>query len=342
MYRVAIIGCGGIARTHAQGWKTIAACELVAAADIRQESVDKFADEFGIPAKYLDFEELLRTEKPDIVSICTWHGTHPTATIAAADVGVKGILCEKPMAVNLGDADAMLEAVAKSGTKLAIGHHHRFNARNTEARRLIAQGVIGSPHLIRQYTGGGLTNNGTHCIDHTLYLLSEPKPEWVLGQVERRTDRYERMEPIEDLCGGIIAFEGGARLVLESDMPEGALNRNYAGIGGIHVYGTEGILSTEGGIRLMNQEAQGWRTLPVPPDTNQFAELIGWLEGRNEHRNDARHGRVVVELMMAIYESARTKGLVKLPLETKESPLVRMIEDGMLPVEKPGKYDIRL
>ncbi|MDA1193075.1 MAG: Gfo/Idh/MocA family oxidoreductase, partial [Candidatus Poribacteria bacterium] len=237
---------------------------------------------------------------------------------------------------------AMLDAVAKSGTKLAIGHHHRFSARNTQARKLIAEGVIGEPHMLRVCVGGGLTNNGTHAIDTTRYLLGDPKAEWVVGQVERRTDRYERLEPIEDLCMGLIAFEGGARLVLESDMPDGGLNDKAAGFGTLHVYGTEGTLSLGETLQYLNKGSHGWQQVESPRDTNQFDELLGWIEGKNEHRNDGKHARATVEIMMAIYESVRTKGLVKLPISAKESPLVSLIESGALPVEKPGKYDIRL
>lgn len=341
MYRVAIIGTGGIARTHAQGWKATKRCELVAGVDIRPEAAAKFAEEFSVPHTYSDVEEMLTKEKPDIVSICTWHGTHATFTIAAAEAGVAGILCEKPMAVSLGDADAMLEAVAQSGSKLAIGHHHRFHPQNTEARRLIQAGAIGTPHLLRLCTGGGLANNGTHAIDRARYLLGDPKAEWVVGQVERRTDRYERLEPIEDNCAGLIAFEGGTRLLVESDLPDGGLNEKAAGFTTLHVYGTEGTLSIgQGGLRLLN--ANGWQTLHVPPDTNQFEEMLGWLEGRNTHRNEGKIARATVELMMAIYESARIRGRVVLPLTTTRSPLVLMIEEGALRVEKEGRYDIRV
>ncbi len=337
-YRVGIIGTGGIARTHARGYRSLDSAELVAGADISQSAIDNFAAEFEIAGRYTDLDEMLKKENLDIVSVCTWPGTHSPATVAAAQAGVKAILCEKPMAVSLGQADAMVEACEQNGTKLAIGHHHRFNSCNTEARRLIAAGAIGQPTLVHSRSGGGLSNNGTHAIDRMRYWLGDPDTEWVIGQVERRTDRYERAEPIEDLCVGIIGFTGGTRGILESDTPA-----SDAPDVGTLIYGTEGMLKISGNsLYAQNAEGTGWRQLDVPQDTNQFVELIGWIEGKNEHRNQAKHGRAVVEIMMAIYESARTKGLVRLPLETKDSPLVMMIEDGTLAVEKDGKYDIRL
>jgi UDP-N-acetyl-2-amino-2-deoxyglucuronate dehydrogenase len=337
-YRVGIIGTGGIARTHTRGYQSLDSAEVVAGADVSQTALDKFSAELGVPGKYTDYREMLKKEDLDIVSVCTWAGMHSEATVAAAQAGVKAILCEKPMAVSLGGADAMLQACEQSGTKLAIGHHHRFNAANTEARRLIAAGAIGQPTLIHSRSGGGLTNNGTHAIDRMRYWLSDPAAEWVIGQVERRTDRYERAEPIEDLCAGIIGFAGGARGILESDLPA----TDAPDVGSL-IYGTEGMLKTSGSsLSVQNAEGAGWRELDVPGDTNQFVELIGWIEGKNSHRNEAKNGHAVVEIMMAIYESVRTKGLVQLPFETKASPLVMMIENGTLPVEKPGRYDIRL
>ena len=337
IYRVGIIGTGGIARTHARGYQSLGNAELVAGVDINTASVNGFADEFGLGGKYTDFQEMLEKEDLDIVSVCTWPGTHAEAAIAAAEAGVKAILCEKPMAVSLGSADAMLEACEKSGTKLAIGHHSRFDPRNTEARRLIAAGAIGQPTVLHSRSGGGLTNNGTHTIDRMRYWLSDPETEWVIGQAERRTDRYERAEPIEDRCAGIICFVGGMRAILESDLPE-----SDAPDPGTLICGTEGMLKISDALYIQNGEETGLRQVGVSSDTNQFVELIGWIEGRNDHRNDAKHGRATVEIMMAIYESVRTKGLVQLPLETKASPLVMMIEDGSLPVERPGRYDIRL
>jgi len=95
-------------------------------------------------------------------------------------------------------------------------------------------------------------------------------------------------------------------------------------------------------LLLQNPKQSGWQVMNVPPDTNQFAEMIEWIEERSGHRNDAKQTRYAIEILMAIYESLRIKGLVKMPLETKESPLYLMIDEGALPVEKPGKYDIRL
>jgi predicted dehydrogenase len=334
-YRVAIIGCGGISRRHARGFQEQAGCELVAGADVRPENARKLAEEFAIPRVYTDYRELLEKERPELVAICTWPGTHAEITQACAEAGARGIICEKPACLSLEEMDAMIAACAQTQACLAIAHHHRFDRENSTARRIIAAGAIGIPTLLRGGVDGGLLNNGTHFIDTSRYLLGDPTARWVMGQVERRTDRYERGHPIEDRCLGVVGMEGGTRLIVESDMPKDLP-------GGSFIYGTEGsIRLSQAVVDLQNSEGAGWRSVPLDEETNQHQELIRWVEGGPESRQSARIARPTTEIMMALYESARTRGLVTLPLPASRSPLHAMIDDGMLPVQAPGKYDIR-
>jgi len=336
--KVGIIGCGGIARTHAKGYLGLPSTKLVAAADINPEALRKFAGEFPVTATYVSYKEMLKRERLDIVSVCTWAQYHAAATISAAKSGVRAILCEKPMTTSLGKADEMIGACRRKGVKLAIAHQHRFDPPNTLARRLLAEGMIGKPLLIHYRTEGGLLNNGSHAIDTTRYWLSDLEAEWVMGQVERKTDRYERGNRIEDLCSGLICFRGGTRLVIEIDTPtaEGTPE-------GAHIFGSEGTMRiADDGVLLHGQDEKGWRKIDAPPETNEFAELLEWVEGKGQHRCAAEEVRGSMEIMMAIYESVRTKGLVTLPLKAKESPLEMMVRSGVLRVKKAGKYDIRL
>ena len=358
-YRVGIVGCGGIARVHAKAYQSTEDTEIVCCADINEEALNKFGEEFNIPEKsrYLTHEELLDAEKPDIISVCTWHASHAPITIDACKAGVKGVLSEKPMATCLGDADAELEAAAASGTKVAIGHQGRFRPVNVKARELILSGAIGQPTVAFRRSGDGLLNNATHAIDGVRFLLGDPKAEWVFGQVSRHTDKWERRVRIEDRCMGLVCFEGGTRFVIESDLPE-------PGLVGPSIYGTEGAIRIDKDtVYLMSSEQAGWREIkpgeptekaeetvmqagwsaPAESSPTQVAELIAWIEGRiDEHRGSARHARATVEIMMSIYESLRIHDVVILPLQTKESPLELMIDGGALPVTEPGKYDIRV
>ncbi len=345
-YRAGIVGCGAISRAHARIYRKHKRVDLVAAADINPAALKRFAKEFSVSSLYTGYTEMLDKETLDLVSVCTWHGTHAEITIAAAERGVKGIFCEKPMSVNLGQADAMIEACEKSGTKLTVEHSRRYNPINVETRRLIKEGAIGRPIMVLSRTSDGLLNWGTHMIDQARYLLGDPETEWVIGQVERKTDRYERRVRIEDLCVGLICFSGGTRFVIECDLPgpEFSTEPNST-----LIYGSEGILIPKSDkLLILNNIKFGWqKEKPARNELDELLmhleELIAWIEGRiDDHRCSGRQTRYTVEIMMAIYESLRIKGLVRMPLQTRKSPLEIMIENGTLPVMKTGKYDIRV
>ena len=312
----------------------------MAAADINEQMAQKVAGEFSIPTVYTDYNEMFRNADLDIVSIPTWQGIRAEITIAAADAGIKGIIGEKPMAASLGEADDMIEACERNGAKLAIGHQSRFTPPRTEIRRLVADGAIGQPTMVysRSKPKAGLLNIGTHAIDRWRYILSDPETLWVIGQTSRTTDRWERRSRCEDLCMGLVCFEGGTRGLYESDLPEPSVPIP-------HISGTEGRI-TEGGdgeILLQTEKASGWQTIQPPPEeTNQYQELTDWMEGKvSEHRSSGRQARYTMEILMAIYESLRIKNVVTMPLETTESPLELMVADGTLPILEEGRYDIR-
>ena len=119
-YRVGIIGTGKMGRYHSlRGYRECEQTEVVAAADINQDQLSKYSAEFNVSSLYTDYMEMLKKENLDIVSVCTRAPTHCEIVMNVAE-HVKGIMCEKPMALNLGDADKMIEACDKAGTKLAV------------------------------------------------------------------------------------------------------------------------------------------------------------------------------------------------------------------------------
>src|SRR3990170_4936680 len=99
-YRAAVIGTGKMSRGHAHAYVTDERVDLVAASDIFEPARTAFASEFNVPTTYADAAEMLATERPDIVSICTWPPLHAELTELAFTNGVKAVWCEKPMAVH--------------------------------------------------------------------------------------------------------------------------------------------------------------------------------------------------------------------------------------------------
>ena len=133
-YRVGIIGCGRVAAAHANAYTAIESTELVALAEPDPERRLKFDEAYGVTGLYENYREMLANEELDIISICTWPPLHREMTVAAAESGAKAILCEKPMALNLGEVDRMLAACEEAGAKLVVGHQHRFDSQAVQTQ----------------------------------------------------------------------------------------------------------------------------------------------------------------------------------------------------------------
>ena len=338
IYRVGIIGCGSISHMHMTGYLGDERCQVVALADPVAEAGHAFGNQYDISKRYTDAREMLDQKSLDIVSICTWHKLHAPMTIAACARKPSAILCEKPMGVNLGECDEMMIAAKRNNVKLAIAHQRRFNPVWTDARNLIAEGAIGAPMQVTTSGSQGLLNDCSHLLDFMRYVMSDPTAEWVMGNIERKTDRYERDIRIEDRSAGIIGFDNGAVGQLLQELHS---QRRQGG----RVYGEDGIMDIdERRIRLLNSKTGGWEERPSTgedPSVGQATELADWIEDKVEHRGEASHGRAAIEIIMAIYESARLHEVVQMPVQTHCSPIDVMIDNGDLPVERPGRYDIR-
>ncbi|MBM3238023.1 Gfo/Idh/MocA family oxidoreductase [Candidatus Poribacteria bacterium] len=338
-YRAGVIGCGQIGKHHARAYKGVEEIELVAATDSVERVRKAMQEDYGVAHVYGDFREMLEKEKLDLVSVCTWHLLHTEHTIAAAEYSPKGIICEKPMTVSLKSADEIIDACDKRGIKLAIGHQRRFYRSWTKAKELIQEGVIGQPLMVTAKSGEGLLNCGTHVVDAIRYLLNDPETDWVMAAVERKTDRYEREVRIEDCCMGLITFKNGVQALIQSDLTAEWSVENYS------VRGTDGVMEvTTNRLRFLSGKTTGWQEIDTgydDPWVCQAKEMISWIEGKSEHRGDARQARQTVEILMAIYQSARDHEVVRAPLQVKEYPMDLMFEEGKIPVVEPGKYDIR-
>ena len=177
---------------------------------------------------------MLWNARLDIVSVCTWHLLHPAPTIAAAQAEIKAVICEKPMAIGMKASDSMVSACQASRTKLIISNQRRFTPGWEKARQLIREGAIGTPLFVTNKVADGLTNWGSHSIDGSRFVLDNLKASWVIGSVERRTDRYERDTAVKDACMVLVQFDGDLQLFIQSD-----LMRQGAAAGHFRIRGSE-------------------------------------------------------------------------------------------------------
>jgi len=353
--RVGIIGCGGMASNHVRGYLKTGRFDVVALADLDESAMAGYDERFEIKTQhYTDARQMLKNEGLDVVSVGVWHGGHAKWTIAAAAAKPKAILCEKPMADSLGNAEQMLVACKRNKVKLAIGHQRRFLPAYTLARQMIADGAIGQVEWIQSFGAYGLPNWCSHQTDMFRYLLNDDDCEWVMGNVERKTDRWERATRIEDCGVAVYQFKGGARaLILDEVTP-----LVYQGA---HVYGSEGMINfTTNEMYLLNKSTGGsWKMYQpdgkffkvadegdrfewVEGGAGQADELADWIEDKvPTHRNNGENGYKALEMLHAVYESARCHEKVILPLQTRINPLELMVESGHLTPQRPGAYDIR-
>ena len=368
-YRTAIIACGMIARVHARGWLGVPGrpTRIGAIADTNADALREFGTFFqvGEAHRYADYREMLDREGPDFVDVCSWHPQHAEMVIAAAARRPKAIICQKPMAVDLGEADAMLTACERNGVKLLVAYQRPHHATWLRARELLREGVIGQVTEVVLQAGGNLLNVNSHNIRLALFLMDEPAVEWVMGAVERTTDLVERGVPAEDACFGIAGCANGATMLIHG-LPDLALTCRVVGSEGLMEFGVSvpphGELPSDapmympegpsarynceiGTVRYLNPSSNGWQAVAVPWHdcwSRQCQEAIDWVEGRVERPiSGGDRGRAVQEVMMALFESARKRQRIYLPLKTRLNPLSLMVERGELPVEWPGRYERR-
>lgn len=203
MMKVGLVGCGFMGRMHANVYGQLDGAKLVAAAEAKPEVLKRYAADFGV-ATYSTLEEMLASEALDAVDICLPTYLHKDFTIQAANAG-KHVLCEKPMALNLADADAMAEACDRNGVKLMIGHCIRFWPEYAYLKRMVDEGRFGkllSVHLLRYgefpswssdnwladsaLSGGGVLDMHIHDTDFALYLLGKPDSQSSWGVIDSR------------------------------------------------------------------------------------------------------------------------------------------------------------
>ena len=202
-HKVGIIGCGGIARQKHFPALTNASdrVEIVACCDIIPERAEKAAKEFGTPEckVFTDYHDLVAMPEIEIVYVLTPNVAHCEISVAALEAG-KHVLCEKPMAASVQDAQRMIDAWKKSGKLFTIGYQNRYRPDSQTLKRLCEEGEIGDiyyaqAHALRRrgvptwgvFTdkskqgGGPLIDIGTHSLDLTLWFMDNYEPKTVTG-----------------------------------------------------------------------------------------------------------------------------------------------------------------
>ncbi len=227
-YRIAVAGCHRMldkkAANHnfATAFDADVDTEIVAVFDLGDETRQAFVDCWGAQvAAYHSFSEMLRQERPDILCLATSQKMHAGQIQEAVAAGVRGILCDKPLATSLEEADGLLDACRRGGVPLAFGLDRRWLSSYRRLAELLRGGIVGRLQSLIVYGIPNLINHGCHWYDAALYLAGDLESQWVSGFVEdlegEPPDSRRRLDPtgrlMVGLADGVVLYftPGGSR-----------------------------------------------------------------------------------------------------------------------------------
>lgn len=338
--KIGLIGCGRISKNHLDAVTQIPEAEFVAACDIVEEKMQAVAENYGIKNLYPNYQEMLEKEKLDLVSICTPSGLHPQMGIDVANHKIN-VLTEKPMATNIESADALIKACDKNNVKLFVVKQNRLNSTMQLLKRAIDKGRFGRIYLAEsnvfwqrpqayydaekwrgtwEFDGGAFMNQASHYVD-ALY--------WLLGNVDSvmaYTATMARRIEAEDTGCAILHFRNGIIATINVTML--TYPKNFEG--SITIIGEKGTVKI-GGVAVNKIEKWEFEDYDdddriaqdanyQPPNVYGFGHnpyyrnVIDVLLGKDVPSTDGRDGRKSVEIIQAIYRSAKTGKRVSLPL----------------------------
>jgi predicted dehydrogenase len=341
----AVIGAGSQGRVHGFGHLAAPGVTLVALADVDEQVATDLAAELDVPHVYQDYRELLRTHRPDIVSVCTPPALHPEIVRAAAAAGVRAVHCEKPVALSYGEALDMVAIAEAAGVQLTFNLQRRFEPVQRYAHELIAQGEIGDVVTIEGYCPN-LFDWGSHILDLILFHLGDAEPEWVLGQIDVTLGRYVYGAFTETASLTQIGWADGVRAVVSTGREPHSPVLNLENNLGLLIQGTRGRADIRGSrcvVRRFGKEdlvrdsphdtdSRNWDRGVDPAITAATAEAIRDLSEclRTGKRPAlaAEHGLRGAELVFATYESSRSRRRVRLPLDRLDNALLSGLAEG--------------
>jgi predicted dehydrogenase len=334
--RCGVIGVG-MGRAHIRGYQSHPGAEVVAAADPDAARLQQAADELRVPARYADPLEMLRKEDLDVVSVATPNKFHLPLALAAFRAGCH-VLCEKPMALDAAQGRRMVAAARAARRRLMINFSFRFTEQAWALKQQVDAGILGDVYFgrtvwhrrrglprfggwfgIKALSGGGpLIDLGVHRLDLALWLMGYPQPAWVLGgawsPIASRLARAQGVRfDCEDLACGMIRFRNGAVLeveaswaanIAERELMETRLLGTKAGL--VQRNRNEGY-EFEAEIHLERDGAQYDMKLhpPVPGAASAYYHFIDCIRNDRPHVATGEEGVTVMEILDAIYASAK-------------------------------------
>lgn len=343
--RVGLVGSGFISSIHADSLRRCTSTEIDAVASPTGDNAARFARRFGIPRSFSDYRQMLELETIDMIVVGAPNDLHCQITVDAAAAG-KHVVCEKPLCMNLSEADRMIEACGTAGVKLMYAEELCFAPKYVRLKQLLDDGALGKPVLIKQSekhdgphadhfwdvdrAGGGVAMDmGCHAVEFFRWMLGRPPIKSVYAQMatcvhadktrgddnaililEFESDVVAVAEESWTKLGGMDdrAEVHGSHGVAYADLLHGNSIETYSAVG--YDYAVEKAGGTTGWSFTIYEEAWNYG---FPQEFQHFVDCV---------RNDTQplvtgeDGRAVLEAIFAAYESAGTGRKVTLPFET--------------------------
>lgn len=342
--KIAMIGAGNIAHAHLNSYKKLDNVEIYAACDINEVRLNETCDEYGIERRYTDLDKMLADlPELDAADVCVWNVNHAPCSIKALNAGLH-VLCEKPMAYSAKEAEEMKAAADKNGKLLMIGFVLRFSDETKITQDFIEKGFLGDIYYSKaQYVrrhgnpggwfgnkslsgGGPVIDLGVHVIDQTRYLMGNPKPVSVYAVAGDKLGNRAYLKnhvgwipkdaspddvcDVEDFATALIRYDNGAATLLET-----AYDINGESLAGKMLFGTKGGVDLSNGVKIYGEYNNFLADIHV--DTNNYKEhgdyfdmemahFVDCVANGTECKAKAEDGIVVMKILDAIYESART------------------------------------
>jgi predicted dehydrogenase len=341
--RIGVIGLG-MGSSHVIGYRQHPQAEVVALADVDSERLAQRGEEFGITALYTDPMKMLKDEKLDVVSVATPNKFHKPLTLAAFKAGCH-VLCEKPMAMNAREGQAMVDAAKEAGKRLMIDFSYRFNDQSYALKKAVESGILGDIYYARTVWnrrrglpgfggwfgqkalagGGPLIDLGVHRLDLALWLMNYPKPTWVMGNtydpIASRLAKQEKKKfDVEDFASAMIKFENGASLSLEASWAANIKDREemetrlLGTAAGLVQRNVDEGYQYEAEIYVEREGCQYDMKLhpPVPAAKGAMVHFIDAILTDTPHIATGDEGLTVMKILDAVYASAKKGSPVKI------------------------------
>ena len=343
--RVGLIGSGFISSIHADALKRCSDAELVAVASPTPGNAEKFARQHDIRNHFTDYRKLLETSALDLVVIGVPNDLHCQVTLDAASAG-KHIVLEKPMCLNLQEADRMLAACRAARVKFMYAEELCFAPKYVRLKQLLESGALGAPVLIKQSekhdgphaahfwdverAGGGVTMDmGCHAVEFFRWILGRPPIQSVYAQMGthvhgQKTQGEDNAILILEFPNGVTAIAEeswtklggmddraevhGSKGVAYADLLHGNAIETYSALG--YDYAVEKAGSTVGWSFTIYEEIWNYGFV------HEMAHFVDCVKHDKQPLVTGEDARAVMEALFAAYESAGTGRKVPLPFKS--------------------------